>query len=118
MTRQGRQSAPSLLHAAEEARSGRRRGVAGSVPGWALPRCGTLEWHLSHYPETSALWACVGSGTRASSRLSAVAFAQCGGAAQQWTVGILKTDLKSAGLGIPLRHSAIAICIAHVLNSS
>src|SRR5260370_35419137 len=114
MTRQGRHSAPSLLHTAEEARSGPRRGVAGSVPGWALPHCGTLGWHLSHHPGTSALSACVGLGARAASTVTAVAFAQNSGATHQWTEQVRKMD----GLRIPLRHMAIAICIAHVLNSS
>ena len=118
MTRQGRHSAPSLLHTAEEARSGPRRGVAGSVPGWALPPHGTLGWPLSRYPEPSALLACVGFGTRAASRVTSVAFAQYGGATQQWTAAILKTGLKTDGWGILLRQSAIAFCIAHVLNSS
>jgi hypothetical protein len=91
MTRQSRQPAPSLLHTAQEALAGPRHGVAGSVPGWALPHGGTLRWHLSHHPGASELLACVGFGARVAS-----------------------TD----GLGPPLRHSAIAICIAHVLNSS
>ena len=76
MTRQGRHSAPSSLHTAEEARSGPRRGVAGSVP--------------------------------------AVGFARDSGAPHQWT----KTILKTHGLDTFLQHCVIAICIAHVLNSS
>jgi len=114
MTRQGRHSAPSLLHTAEHARSGARRGVAGSVPGWALPHCGTLGPDLSHRSGTSALSACVGFGTQAASKVATVAFAPRNDAMQQW----MKTDLKTDGSGISLRHSAIAICIAHVLNSS
>jgi hypothetical protein len=114
MTRQGRHSAPSLLHTAEEARSGPRRGVAGSVPGWALPHYGTLGWHLSHHLGTSALLACVGFGARAASKAATVASSQRGAATHQW----MKTDLKTDGFGITLKHSAIAICIAHVLNST
>ena len=114
MTRQGRHSAPSLLHTAEQARSGARRGVAGSVPGWPLPHCGTLGRLLSHRSRTSAQSACVGFGAQAASKVAAVAFAPRGGATHQW----MKTDLKTDGSGISLRHSAIAICIAHVLNSS
>jgi len=64
MTRQSRHSAPSLHPSAGEARRGPRRGVAGSVPGWALP-----------------------------------------------------ASLTADGSGILLRHGAIAICTAHVLNS-
>jgi hypothetical protein len=113
MTRQGRHSAPSLLHPGRTL-SGPRRGVAGPVPGWALPRIGTLGWHLSHRPETNVLSACVGFGARAVSRITAVVFAQPSGATHQWTAAILKTH----GSRIPLPHGAIAICIAHVLNSS
>jgi hypothetical protein len=76
MTRQGRHSAPSSLHTAEQARSGPRCGVSGHVP--------------------------------------AVGFAQGSGAPHQWTETILKTH----GSETFLQHSAIAICIAHVLNSS
>src|SRR5437868_5284531 len=117
MTRQGRHSAPNLLHTAEEAQSGPRRLVAGPVPRWALPRCGTLEWQLPHDPRTSTLLACVGFGARAASRV-AVAFAPRSGATHQWTEAIPKTDQKTEFLGTPARHGTIAICIAHVLNSS
>ena len=114
MTRQGRHSAPSLLHTAEQARSGARRRVAGSVPEWALPHCGTLGRHVSHRSRTSALPACAGFGAQAASKVTAVAFAPRDVATHQW----MKMDLKTDGSGISLRHSAIAICIAHVLNSS
>ena len=114
MTRQSRHSAPSLLHPAEEALSGPRRGVAGSVPRWALPHFGTLRWHWSRHPRTGELSACVGIGARAASRVTVVAFAQHSGATHQWIEETLNTD----GSGVAWRHSAIAICIAHVLNSS
>jgi hypothetical protein len=113
MTRPSRNPARSSLRTAEEALSRPRRAAAGSVPGWALPHCGTLTG-LSRHPGTSALPACVGFGAQAASTLSAVAFGQRAAAAHQWTAAILKSD----GLGIPLRHSAIAICTSHVLNSS
>jgi hypothetical protein len=114
MTRPSRNPARSLLRTAEEALSRPRRAATGSVPRWALPHCGTLAG-LSRHPGTSALLpACVGFGAQAASTLSAVAFGQRAAAAHQWTAAILKSD----GLGIPLRHSAIAICITHVLNSS
>jgi len=118
MTRQSRQPAPSLLHAAEEALSGPRRCVAGSVPGWALPHCGTMRWHWSHHPGANARLACVGFGARAASMVTAAAFVQRSRATHQWTGAIPKTDGLGPPLGPPLRHSAIAICIAHVLNSS
>ena len=118
MTRQSRHSAPSLLHTAEEARSGPRRRVAGSVPRWALPQRGTLGWHLSHHYGKSVLSACVGFGARAASRVTPVASAQRGGAMHQWTEAILKAGQRTDGLVTLLRQSAIAICIAHVLNSS
>lgn len=54
------------------------------------------------------------SGPQAASRVTAVASVQGGGATHQRTETILKT----VGLGTFLRQSAIAICIAHVLNSS
>ena len=114
MTRQSRQPAPSLLHTAEEALAGPRRGVAGSVPGWALPHAETLGWHLSRHAGMSTLPACVGFGARAASTVTVVAFGQCSGATHQWTDAILNTD----GSGVPPRHGAIAFCIAHVLNSS
>jgi len=88
MTRQSRHSAPRLLHAVEEALNGPCRGVAGSVPGWALPHAETLGWHLSRHAGMSTLPACVGFGARA------------------------------ASTGVRPRHGAIAFCIAHVLNSS
>jgi len=113
MTRQSRHSAPSLLHAVEEALDRPCRGVAGSVPGWALPHAGTLAWHLSRRRGTSGLLACVGFGARAASTVTVVAFGQHNGATHQWTAAILKDGSKG-----PLRHGAIAFCIAHVLNSS
>jgi hypothetical protein len=113
MTRPSRNPARSLLRTAEEALSRPRRAATGSVPRWALPHCGTLTG-LSRHPGTSALPACVGFGAQAASTLSAVALGQQAAAAHQWTAAILKSD----GLGIPLGHSAIAICITHVLNSS
>ena len=113
MTRHSRNSARSLLRTAKEALDGPRRGVAGSVPRWALPHLGTFRWRMSRHTGTSALSACVGFGTRAASTVTAVAFGQEGGATHQWTAAILQTD----GLGIHLHHSAIAICAAHVLNS-
>jgi hypothetical protein len=114
MTRQSRHSAPSLLHTVEEALYRPRRGVAGSVPGWALPHAGTLGWHLSRLVGTSPLLACAGFGARAASTVTVVAFGQHSGATHQWTAAILKAD----GSNGPSRHGAIAICIAHVLNSS
>jgi hypothetical protein len=113
MTRSSRNPARGLLRTAEEALSRPRRALAGFVPGWALPRYGTLT-RLSRHRGMSALPACVGFGAQAASTLSAVAFGPPAAAAHQWTAAILKSD----GLGIPLRHSAIAICITHVLNSS
>ena len=97
MTRQGRHSAPSSLHTAEEARSGPRRGVAGSVPGWALPPHGTLGRPLSQYPEPSALLACVGFGTRAASRVT-TAFAQYGGDALAGGARAGEGDFIDAGM--------------------
>jgi hypothetical protein len=114
MTRDSRNLPNDLLRSAEEALPRARARVAGPVPEWALPHRGTFGRHLSRQGRTSVLSACAGFGVRAASAWTGVVFAQRNHAMHQ--VCRAPTQYTN-GPVIQSRHSAIAFCAAHVLNS-
>ncbi len=114
MTRPSRNPAPNSFRAGKEALPGPHRCVAGPVPRSAFPRRGTLRWPVSRRLEARQRSACAGFGARAASVAALVAFAPQGRSGQsRTTLPRGQDNSKNA-----LRHSVIAFCTAHVLNSS
>jgi hypothetical protein len=113
MKRSSRTPANSLLRTAKEAFDGPCRFEAGALPGRAIPRSGTFRLRLCRrYMGASS--ACAVLGAQAASATVNVQMRQYGPATHQCT----RPPPRMAVRRMLLLHSAIAIYIAGVLNSS